>query len=142
MRLLAFLRGARELVATAEDRMKLILVKGSNIVSQAGFCCFRRRPDKTRQDQRQQYCLAGKILLLLSKTRKNSPGPKATILSRKQDFAASAEDPKKFAGTKGSNIVSQAGFCCFCRRPDETRRDQRQQYCLASRILLLLPKNQ
>ena len=39
-------------------------------------------------------------------------GPKAAILSRKQDFAASAEDPKKLARTKGSKLASEAGFCC------------------------------
>jgi hypothetical protein len=33
----------------------------------------------------------------------------------------------KPAKTKGSNIVSQAAFCCFCRIPDETRLDHRQQ---------------
>jgi len=30
-------------------------------------------------------------------------------------------------------------FCCFCRRPDEARPDQRQQKCIEIKILLLLP---
>ena len=42
--------------------------------------------------------------------------------------------------TKGSNIVSQARFCCLCQRPNETRSGQRQQTRLGSRILLPLPK--
>ena len=60
--------------------------------------------------------------------------------SEKQDFAASAKDPMKLAETKSSNIVSQARVCCLYQRPDETRQDQRQQYCIASKILLPLPE--
>ena len=33
----------------------------------------------------------------------------------------------KLSKTKGSNYASEAGFCCLCRRPDETLQDQRQQ---------------
>ena len=33
----------------------------------------------------------------------------------------------KLAVTKGSKHASDAGFCCFCQRPDETCQDQRQQ---------------
>ena len=55
------------------------------------------------------------------------PRPKAADTPRKQDFAASAEDPKKLAKVKGSNRTTEAGFCCLCRRPEETRQDQRQQ---------------
>jgi len=44
--------------------------------------------------------------------------------------AAFAEDPKKLAKVKGSNHASEAGFCCLCRRPEETRQGQRQQPCL------------
>ena len=82
------------------------------------------------QDQRQQYCLASKILLPPPKTRRNSPRPKAAILSHKQDFAASAEDPMKLTKVKGSKLASEARFCCLRRRPEETRQDQRQQPCL------------
>ena len=57
----------------------------------------------------------------------DTPRPKAADTPRKQDFAASAEDPKKLAKVKGSNRTTEAGFCCLCRRPDETRQDQRQQ---------------
>ena len=49
------------------------------------FIC--RRPDETRQDQRQQSHL------------------------KKQDFAASAEDPMNLAVIKGSNLVSKS-ICC------------------------------
>ena len=83
------------------------------------------------QSQRQQVCL------------------------RKQDFAASAKDPMKHLLVKGSKLASgsrillllpktrcntlwskaanlprEAGFCCFCQRPDETPFGQRQQTCL------------
>ena len=57
-----------------------------------------------------------------------------------EDFAASAGDPMKPAGPKGSNLASGAGFCYLCRRPDETRRGQRQQSRLGSKILLPPPK--
>jgi len=59
---------------------------------------------------------------------------------RKQDFAASAEDPMKLSKVKGSNHASEAGFCCLCRRPEETRQGQRQQPRLRDRILLPLLK--
>jgi len=47
------------------------------------------------------------------------PRPKAAIAPWEQDFAASAEDPKKLARLKGSNHTSEAGFCCLRRRPEE-----------------------
>ena len=120
--------------------MKLILVKGSKHASEAGFCCLCRRPDETHFGQRQQTRLGSKILLLLPKTRRNSFWSKAANTPRKQDFAAFAKDPKKRAEIKGSKHASQARFCCFCQRPKETRRGQRQQTRLASKILLLPPK--
>ena len=92
------------------------------------------------QDQRQQYCLASKILLPPPKTRRNSPRPKAAILSHKQDFAASAEDPMKLTKVKGSKLASEARFCCLRRKPNETRQDQRQQASFRSKILLPSPK--
>jgi hypothetical protein len=61
-------------------------------------------------------------------------------LPQNQEFAASAEDPMKPAKIKGSKHASEAGFCCLCRRPEETCRDQRQQSRLRSRNLLPLPK--
>ena len=67
-----------DFAASAKDPMKLILVKGSNLTSEAGFCCLCQGPDETDQDQRQQTC------------------------RRMQDFAASAEDPMKLSKTKGS----------------------------------------
>ena len=82
---------------------KLSKTKGSNHASETGFCCLCRRPEETRQGQRQQPCL------------------------KKQDFAASAEDPKKLAKVKGSRHASEAGFCCFRRRREETDQGQRQQ---------------
>ena len=114
--------------------MKLTKPKGSNHASQAGFCCLCQWPDETHFGQRQQTRLGSGILLPLPQTRWNSPGSKAAILSRKQDFAASAVDPMKLALVKGSNSALEARFCCHCRRPDETRRDQRQQSRLGSRI--------
>jgi len=45
----------------------------------------------------------------------------------KQDFAASAGDPMSLALIKGSSFALEAGFCCLCRRPDETHFGQRQQ---------------
>ena len=53
------------------------------------FCCLCRRPNETYQGQRQQPRL------------------------RRQDFAASAEDPMKLSKVKGSNHASEAGFCCL-----------------------------
>ncbi len=52
---------------------------------------------------------------------------KAADTPQRQDFAASAEDPKKLTKVKGSNHASEAGFCCLCRRPEETDQGQRQQ---------------
>jgi len=72
--------------------MKLATTKGSNNASESRFCCLRRRPNETGQNQRQQSRL------------------------KKQDFAASAEDPMKHLLVKGSKLAS------------------------GSRILLLLPK--
>jgi hypothetical protein len=59
-------------------------------------------------------CLFAVYLLLICSSFSGLffKGPKAAILSRKQDFAASAEDPKKLARTKGSKLASEAGFCC------------------------------
>jgi len=155
----------QEFAASAEDPMKLARSKGSNIVSEAGICCLCRRPNETCQDQRQQMLLSSRILLLPPKTRrnlprskaanapqkqdfaasakdpKNVPRSKAAISPRKQDFAASAEDPKKLTKIKGSKRSSEAGFCCLCRRPEETHQVQMQQTRLGSRILLPLPKN-
>ena len=130
----------QDFAASAEDPKKLTKIKGSNLASEAGFCCFRRRPDETRQEQRQLKCLEIKNLLLLPKTRRNLPSPKAANAPQKQDFAASVKDPKKLTKIKGSNLASEAGFCCFRQRPEETYQDQRQQSRLGSRILLLPPK--
>ena len=116
--------------------------KGSKHASEAGVCCLRRRPDETHVGQRQQSRLGSKILLLLPKTHRNSFWSKAANTPRKQDFAAFAKDPKKRAEIKGSKHASQARYCCFCQRPKETRRGQRQQTRLGSKILLLLPKTQ
>ena len=127
----------QDFAASAEDPMKPTMTKGSNIVSQARFCCLCQRPDETRFGQRQQYCHASRILLPLPKTQRNAPRSKAANTPRKQDFAASAEDPMKPAKPKGSNHTSEARFCRHCRRPDETHQDQRRQYCLASKFLLL-----
>ena len=129
----------QDFAASAEDPMKPILVKGSKHASEARFCCFCQRPEETHFGQRQQTRLASKILLLLPKTQRNAPRSKAANTPRKQDFAASAEDPMKPTKPKGSNHTSEARFCCHCRRPDETRQAQRQQYCLASEVLLLPP---
>jgi len=41
---------------------------------------------------------------------------------------------------KGSNVALETGFCCLCRRPDETDQDKRQQTRLGNRILLPLPE--
>ena len=114
--------------------------KGSNIVSQARFCCLCQRPEETHFGQRQQTRLGSKILLLLPKTRRNSFWSKAANTPRKQDFAAFAKDPKKLILVKGSKHASEARFCCLCQRPDETRRDQRQQTRHGSRILLLFQR--
>jgi hypothetical protein len=67
------------------------------------------------------------------------PSPKAADTPQKQDFAASAEAPMKLAKSKGSNLASEAEFCCLRRSPDETRQVQRQQTRLGSKILLLPP---
>ena len=82
----------QDFAASAEDPMKLTKIKGSKHASEAEFCCLRQRPDETRQTQRQQSRLRSRILLLLPKTLRNSPGPKAAIAPRKQDFAASANN--------------------------------------------------
>ena len=68
------------------------------------------------------------------------PIPKAADTPQKQDFAASAEDPMKPTRPKGSNLASEARFCCLRQRPNETDQGQRQQTRLRSRILLLPPK--
>ena len=130
----------QDFAATAEDPMKPILVKGSKHASEARFCCFCQRPEESHFGQRQQTRLGSKILLLLPKTQRNAPRSKAANTPRKQDFAASAEDPKKPILVKGSKHASEARFCCFRRRPDETDQAQRQQSHLASKILLPLPK--
>ena len=107
--------------------MKLAKTKGSNHASEAGFCCLCRRPDETRQDQRQQSRLGSRILLPPPKTLRNSPGPKAAITPQKQDFAASARGPLKPTRREGSNHASEAGFCCLRQRSLETHQAQRQQ---------------
>ena len=76
------------------------------------------------------HVLRSRILLPLPKTRRNSPRSKAATTPQRQDFAASAIEPMKLAKVKGSNHASEAGFCCLCRRPEETRQGQRQQPCL------------
>ena len=110
----------QDFAASAEDPMKSARTKGNNIVSQARFCCLCQRPEETRQDQRQQSHLASKILLLLPKTQRNAPRSKAANTPRKQDFAASAEDPMKLTRIKGSNTVSQTSFCCFRLELDDS----------------------
>jgi hypothetical protein len=67
---------------------KLSKTKGSNHVTEAGFCCLRRRPEETLQGQRQQTRLESKILLPLLKTRRMVPRSKAAIIPRNQEFAA------------------------------------------------------
>ena len=103
----------QDFAASAEDPKKLAKVKGSNHASEAGFCCFRRRPEETRQGQRQQPCLRDRILLPLPKTRRNSPRSKAATTPQRQDFAASAEDVKKPTKAKGSKILNLERECCF-----------------------------
>ena len=98
----------QDFAASAEDPKKLARVKGSRRVSGAGFCCHRRRPDETRQDQRQQTRLGSKILLPPPKTRRNRPRPKAATTPQKQVFAASVVDPKKLAKVKGSRHASES----------------------------------
>ena len=132
--------GSKILLPLPKTRRNPFWSKGSKHASQAGFCCHCRRPDETHFGQRQQTRLGSKILLLLPKTRRNSFWSKAANTPRKQDFAAFAKDPKKRAEVKGSKHASQARFCCFCQRPKETRRGQRQQTRLGSKILLPLPK--
>ena len=118
---------------------KLSKTKGSNHVTEAGFCCLRRRPEETLQGQRQQTRLESKILLPPLKTRRMVPRSKAAINPRNQDFAASAEDPMNLARSKGSKHAQKSRFCCLRRRPRETRQDQKQHSRLRSRILLLPP---
>ena len=106
------------------------------------FCCHCRRPNETDQGQRQQTHL------------------------KKQDFAATVLDPMKPTGIKGSNSASgsrillpppwtrwnpprakaanaprEVGFCCHCRRPNETHQGQRQQLCLGSRCFVASTTN-
>ena len=54
----------QDFAASAKDPMKPTKVKGSRHASEAGFCCLRRRPDETRQGQRQHTCLRSRVLLL------------------------------------------------------------------------------
>ena len=77
--------------------MKLAKHKSSNRASESRICCLCHRSIETHQTQRQHTHL------------------------RKQDFAASAEDPMKPTKHKGSTRASEAGFCCLHRRLDETR---------------------
>ena len=67
---------------------KLSKTKGSNHVTEAGFCCLRRRPEETLQGQRQQSSQEIKILLPPPKTRRMVPRSKAAIIPRNQEFAA------------------------------------------------------
>ena len=59
----------QDFAASAEDPMKPTKTKGSKLASEARFCCFRRRPYETHQDQRQQTRLTSKILLPPPKTQ-------------------------------------------------------------------------
>ena len=93
----------QDFAASAEDPMKLARTKSSNHAIEAGFCCLRRSPDETAEGQRQQSRLVSRILLPPPKTRWNSLRSKAADTPRKQDFAASAEDPMKLPEVKGSN---------------------------------------
>jgi len=80
--------------------------KAANMPWDAGFCCFCLGPEETHFGQRQQICLG------------------------MQDFAASAEDPKKLTLVKGSKY---ALGCRILLPPPRTRRTQfgqRQQKCL------------
>ena len=120
--------------------MKPDRTKGSNLASEAGFCCLCQRPDEAHIDQRQQYCIASKILLPLPETRRSLPRSKAAISPLKQDFAASAEVPMKPAKTKGSNLASEAGFCCLCPRPDKPIKIKGSKHASGSKILMLPPK--
>jgi len=36
----------------------------------------------------------------------------------------------KLSEPKAASLPQEAGFCCFCQRPDETPFGQRQQTCL------------
>ena len=89
--------------------------KATNLPLSCQICCLRHRPDETHFGQKQQKCLKSRILLPLPKTRRNQFWSKAANMPRKQDFAASAEDPMKLPKIKGSKHASEAGFCCFCR---------------------------
>ena len=57
----------------------------------------------------------------------HSPGSKAAITPRNQEFAASAVDPKKHVLVKGSKHLKKSRICCHRCRPEETRLGQRQQ---------------
>ena len=57
----------------------------------------------------------------------HSPGSKAAIIPRNQEFAASAVDPKKPASVKGSNHPKKSRICCLRHRPEESRLVRRQQ---------------
>ena len=57
----------------------------------------------------------------------HSPRSKAAIISRNQEFAATAVDPKKRASDKGSKHLKKSRICCHCRRREEKRLGQRQQ---------------
>ena len=57
----------------------------------------------------------------------------------KQEFAASAVDPKNPAKRKGSNYSKKSRICCLCRRPQEPCQAQRQQLLQEIKNLLPLP---
>ena len=72
----------------------------------------------------------GQLFIWKKSDQINSSRPKAAYSPKKQDFAASAEDPMKLTKTKGSKLASQARFCCLRLEHDETR-----QGCLCSRVI-------
>ena len=129
----------QDIAASAVDPLKTLLVKGSKNASEAGYCCLCRGPIENSLGQRQQKCLGSRILLLLPWTHRNLFWSKAAKMPQKQDIAASAMDPLKTLLVKGSKNASEAGYCCLCHGPIENSLGQRQQKCLGSRILLLLP---
>ena len=127
----------QEFAASAVDPKKPASVKGSNHPKKSRICCLCRRPEETRVGQRPQILQEIKNLLPPPSTRRITPRPKAAIIPRNQEFAASAVDPKKPASVKGSKHPKKSRICCLRRRREETRPGQRQQ--TSQEIKNLLP---
>ena len=105
-----------------------------------------RRPEETRQDQRQQSGLRSRILLPLPKTRRNLPRSRAATTPseagfcclcsrketlqgqsqlsrlRKQDFAASAIEPMKLTGQRQQPCLKR--ILLLCRRRKNSPRSK------------------